>query len=105
MYLSKYIRHALPVIEESLPAETREEREKELRNREDHVLVEEVKDHLANSDVGPMPMHQKKPPKAPELSQCEIGGLNSPHSFISIEPHANMRFLDHVHVIGSIANR
>ena len=52
----------VPVIEKWLSWVPTHERKEKLRDRKYHVLVEEVQDHLRNTDVGPMPMHKDEPP-------------------------------------------
>lgn len=50
------------IVEDGLPWVAAVEGEDELWHREKHVLVEEVQDHLRNTDVVPSPMHQQQTP-------------------------------------------
>lgn len=93
------------VVEERLTGVGAEKGGDELRDGEEHVLVEEVENHLADSDVVPPAMHEQQPPQHPKLRQSIIPRLHSPHTLLAIQSHPNMRLLYHSHIICAIANR
>ncbi len=56
------IRRNIVVIEECLTRVSAIESEYKLRDSKKHILIEEVKNHLRNSDIIPPPMDQQQPP-------------------------------------------
>jgi len=93
----------VPVIEDALSAVETVEGKVELGNREDHIFIEEVKNALSYSQIAKPPVIKDKLPEASKLSNCIITSLYSSHSFVTINSHTNLRFLDHIDVISSIA--
>ena len=91
------------VIKDSLPRIRGEEGKVELRDGEHHVFVEEVEDHLADSEVVPPSMDQKQPPQALELRKSVITRTYRSQSLFSIQSYADMSRCDHWHIVRSIA--
>ena len=89
-------------VEDGLPREPVHEGEKELREGENDVLVEEVEDHLRDPDVAPPSVHEHEPPQRLELRQRVVTRLHGAHSLLPVETDPDVRLLDHVHVIGSV---
>jgi len=48
-------------------------------------------------------MHQQ-PPQKLELTKSKITGLDSPHSFVTIETNSNVGFSNHGNVVSSVSN-
>ena len=76
------------VFEQILSGEAVEEGEVELQDGEDHVLVEEVENHLGSSDVAPASVHQQQAPETLELAERLVARLHSTHALISVYPAA-----------------
>lgn len=49
-------------------------------------------------------MHKDESPETLELSNSEITALHCAHAFISIDADADVRCLNHVDIVGSIAD-
>ena len=92
------------VIEDCLAGVAAVEGEDELRDREQHVLVEEVQDHLGDADVVPPPVHQQQPPQHAELGQCVVTCLNGAHALLAEEADSDVGGFDHRYVVGAVAD-
>jgi hypothetical protein len=101
---SQVISGDIPIIENAQSGVSIVEAVHHLRNREDHVFVEEVEDHFGNPDIAPSTMDHKQPPKSFEFGQSIVAGLHCAHSFLSVYSYADVGFLDHVNIIRSISN-
>ena len=95
----------IDIIEDGLPREPAVKSKYELRNCKEHVLVEEVKNHLSNPDVIPPAMHQQQPPQHPKLRQRIVTRLHSSHPFLPEQPHPDMCSLDHRYIIRPVPDR
>jgi len=91
-------------VKEALSGEAAIEGEVELWNREDHILVEKVEDHLCDADVVPTAVNQQQPPQPLELRQSVVAGLYSAHSFLAIQAYTNMGHLYHRYVIRTVTD-
>ncbi len=87
-----------------LSAEAAEEGVPKVTEREREVLVEEVPQELADSEVRPTAVHQKQALEESELSDAVIGGKDGLHAFLTRNAHADVRRFDHGDVIGAVAD-
>ena len=75
-----------------------------MREGEEHVLVEEVEDHLADAHVVPPPVHQHQPPQHPELRESIIAGLHRRHALLPEQPDPDVRCLYHRDIVGTVSD-
>jgi len=75
-----------------------------LRHGEQHVLVEEVENHVALPYVVHAPMDKKQLPKALELPNGEVTGHYRTHAFVAINAYTDIGLLDHITIVGAIAD-
>lgn len=91
-----------PAEPEGLPRSQAVEGIDELNCREDHVFVEEVQNHLCDSDIVESAVIKDEFPEETELTNGVVGHLSSSGSFFSINANPYVGFHDHVDIIGSI---
>lgn len=72
--------------------------------REDHVLVEEVKNQFCYSDVVESAMVEQQFPKKAELPDGVIGDLGSSSAFLAIDADPYVGLHDHVDIVGPVAD-
>ena len=94
----------IPIIKEGLPAVSAVQSEEELWKREEQVLIEKVEDHRGNPLIGPSAMDQDQAPEEPEFTKRKVTGLHRSEPFLAVDPDSNVRFLDHVNIIRTVAN-
>ena len=92
------------VIIEGLAGEAIVPAEPELRQSECNVLIEEEKHEEGKTHATPTAVHKEQSLQEPELCNGVIGVTRSLVTFLSEYANANMRSLNHVNVIGAIAN-
>ena len=75
-----------------------------LDNSENHVFIEEVKNHLSNSDViQPTVMKQQLPEKA-KLSNCIVSYLCSSCSFLAKDTYPYVCLHYHINIVCTVTD-
>lgn len=92
------------IVEEAEAGVRAVEGEVELGDGEDHVLVEEVKDHLADSDVVPAAVDEEEAPEALEFGEGVVAGLDGAHALLAVETHADVSHLYHGDIVCTISD-
>ena len=93
-----------PAEPKGLPRSQTVEGIDELDCRKDHVFVEEVQNHLCDSDVVEPAVIEDELPEETELANGVVGHLSSSGAFFSIDTNPYVGFHDHVDIISSIPN-
>ena len=93
-----------PVVVHHLPRSRRVEIVHEESQAEGQVLVEEVGHHLADALVVVPSVHQQEPLQEPKLRERKVRGHHSLHALLPRDADADVRRLDHAHVVGAVAD-
>ena len=101
---SQVVKGNVPIVENALSGVAIEKAENDLRKSENHILVEEIQNHLSDSDVTPTAVDHQQFPKSLEFGDGVITGLNCSHSFLAVNSNSDMSLLDHVDIIGAISD-
>ena len=76
-----------------------------MRHCEQHVFVEEIKDHLTDAHIVPSSVHQQQSPQHPELGQSVVTRLNCAHSLLTEQSNADVGGFDHWNIVRTITDR
>lgn len=68
------------------------------------VLVEQVERGVGKLIVAYVPMHEQQSLQESELADGEVRGHGSLHAFLPTNPHADVRGLQHVHVVRPVTD-
>jgi len=93
-----------PVGEEDLAREAVAQREEDLCEDKDDVLVEVVANDETHSAVAPPSMDQQESVKVKELTEGVVSGSDGLGAFFATDTYSDMRFHNHGDVIGSVTN-
>jgi len=63
--------------------------------REGEVLVEEILEKLAHSQVGPAAVDEQKPLQVAELSHGEVASKHGLHALLAADSHTDVRRCPH----------
>lgn len=74
----------------------------ELGGCEDHVLVEEVEDHLGDPHVVQSPVVEQQFPQEAELSNRVISHLCGSCALLTENTHTDVGLHDHVYIVGAV---
>lgn len=67
-----------------------------------HILVEEVENHVGQACVAPVAMDQQQLAEVFKPGDGKVTGHHSLHALLARYPNANICYLDHTDIIGSI---
>lgn len=77
--------------------------EQQLRRDERDVLVEKVLHEHGNSDIVPVSVHEQRPLQVRELGEGIVGAHRGLSTFSAGDAEADVRLLDHRHVVATVA--
>lgn len=92
------------IVKKSLSGPSIIKSKEKLRHCEHDIFVVEIENHFRVSNIRPSTMNKQQFPQILKFSQSKIRGLNSPHTFLTIQSHSNMSLLYHINIIGPISN-
>mmetsp|Transcript_2404 Transcript_2404/g.6699 ORF Transcript_2404/g.6699 Transcript_2404/m.6699 type:complete len:202 (-) Transcript_2404:233-838(-) len=93
-----------PIVEEGRAAEDGLAVENDKTSGHDGVLVEGEHDDIAQAEEVPPTVDQHKVLEESELRDSKVGCVDCLLSFLSRNTDADVRFLDHANVVGTIAD-
>lgn len=79
--------------------------EPEHAHRHEQILVKHVTNQLRHADIIVPTVFQHQITQKAKLPDCIIRRIHCLSTFFALDPHPNMRFLDHRDVVGSVADR
>jgi len=77
----------------------------DLRHDEHRTFVERPEQEFAHAHVRPVPVNQQEPLKESELGKRVVGRPSCLETLPACDTDADVRGLDHPHVVGAIADR
>ena len=98
------IQHGKPISEKDLTRVPIEKSEVDFCSDQDNVLVEVITYHPADSTIAKSPMYQEQPMQMTKLTESIVSCSHSLSPFFTSDSYANVSFLDHWDVIGTITN-